>query len=426
MKKNLLTNPITLSQPAGAALAYMGIEGCVPLWHGVQGCTAFGKILFIQHFREPMPFQTTALTQTTVVMGGEANISEAMDNLSDEVKLIGVLTTGVAETCGSDVRNVVKEYQRQYPEKTIVSVGTPDFEGNLETGYVKVCKEVLSRITQSRTRVNKQQITLFVGPYFTPGEIEELRTIFEDFGLDSIILPDIGDSLNGYMTEEEYTPYSIGGTKLEDIKTLANSGLIISLGSSMENLAFEFAQEHSASSYHFDDLATLDDLDSFYKLLETYSGTTMPKKYLKQRSHLLDSLMDTQFYLSGKKAAIAGDPELITRWKNPLKDIGVSVCGITTKAFDEFPAGDLGDLENMLEENPVDFLVGCTHVAHLADDLKLPAVRTGIPVDDRIGEPQSVRLGYRGAASLYRECANALMAMAKHTIPYISSLRKTL
>ncbi|MBF0275111.1 MAG: hypothetical protein HQK84_07755, partial [Nitrospinae bacterium] len=226
--------------------------------------------------------------------------------------------------------------------------------------------------------------------------------------------------------EEEFSPCSIGGTSLNDIKQIANSELIISLGSSMEDLALTFAKEQGLSSYHFDSLSTLDDIDSFFELLRNCSGNEPKKRYLKQRSHLLDTLLDTQFYLSGKQFAIAGDPEFITKWKNPLEDIGAKATVVSSIKTEKFEAGDLGDLHNMLLEESVDFLIGSTHVADLAHELSIAVVRAGIPVSDRIGEPQSIRIGYLGAARLYMDCANAVMAGVKHTEPYISSLRATL
>ena len=55
------TNACKMCTPLGACLAFRGIEGCVPFLHGSQGCTAFGKVFFVRHFREPIPLQTTAM-----------------------------------------------------------------------------------------------------------------------------------------------------------------------------------------------------------------------------------------------------------------------------------------------------------------------------------------------------------------------------
>ena len=54
-KKALAVNPLKVSQPIGASLAFLGLARSLPLMHGSQGCTAFGKVFFVRHFREPIP-----------------------------------------------------------------------------------------------------------------------------------------------------------------------------------------------------------------------------------------------------------------------------------------------------------------------------------------------------------------------------------
>ncbi len=50
-KKACTVNPLKMSQPVGGALAFMGVRGSMPLLHGSQGCTSFGLVLFVRHFR---------------------------------------------------------------------------------------------------------------------------------------------------------------------------------------------------------------------------------------------------------------------------------------------------------------------------------------------------------------------------------------
>ena len=38
-RKACSVNPLKLSQPLGAAFAFMGLGSCMPLMHGSQGCT---------------------------------------------------------------------------------------------------------------------------------------------------------------------------------------------------------------------------------------------------------------------------------------------------------------------------------------------------------------------------------------------------
>ena len=66
-KKACTVNPLKMSQPIGGALAFMGVKGCMPLLHGSQGCTSFGLVLFVRHFREAIPMQTTAMSEVATV-----------------------------------------------------------------------------------------------------------------------------------------------------------------------------------------------------------------------------------------------------------------------------------------------------------------------------------------------------------------------
>lgn len=426
MSKNLLANPIKLSQPAGAALAFMGIKGAIPLWHGVQGCTAFAKILLIQHFREPMPFQTTALTQPAVIMGGDENIVEALDVIKKDASFLGLLTTGVVETSGVDLAGIVKKYRNENADVTIVPVNTPDYEGSFETGYAKACTAVLEEIAKPKRNSKKKQAALFIGPYVTPGEVEELRDTFMAFGLKPVIFPDLGDSLYGYVTDENFSPCSIGGTPVEEIKTLADSAFVVSVGLSMKKLADRFAVDNRLPVFCFDHLSTMDELDKFFSFLETQSGMPVPEKFRKQRKHLQDTLLDSHFYFHEKRAVLAGDPDFIARWAPPLEEMGVPITAVSSVPFESYPQGDLEDLREIVEDTGADFFIGNSHVAELAEKLSVPVVRSGIPVYDRMGEPQSVRLGYAGTARLYMECANALMSAQSVKNVYISNLQKTL
>lgn len=426
MSECLTTNPIKLSQPAGAALAFMGVEGSVPLWHGVQGCAAFAKILFIQHFREPMPFQTTAMTSVSVVMGGGEELEEALDNVRKDAALIGLLTTGVAETSGADLGLMVKEYGRKNPGATIVHVNTPDYEGSLQTGWTRACEAALEKLAEPRSAPRKKQVAIFPGPYFTPAEIEMARESVELFGLRPAVFPDLGSSLLGFATDKEHNPATIGGTPVDEIRTLADSAMVITLGRSMKEAGRRFAEENGVDSAHFDSLSTLDEIDGFYGLLSRMSGAPVPERIRRHRRHLQDVILDTHFYLTGERAIVAGDPEFIIRWKKPLEGIGAEVSAVCSIPADGFPEGGLEDVERAVGGGPDVILAGNSHVAEFAERLGAPAVRAGLPVYDRIGEPQKIRAGYRGAAWLYMELANAVMAARKKTAPYVSNLQKTL
>ncbi|HMW50212.1 MAG TPA: nitrogenase component 1, partial [Cellvibrionaceae bacterium] len=94
-KKALSVSPLKTSQTSGGALAFLGVARSVPLMHGSQGCTAFAKVFFVRHFREPVPLQTTAMDQVSSVMGADDNIVEALKVICEKNNpaLVGLVTT---------------------------------------------------------------------------------------------------------------------------------------------------------------------------------------------------------------------------------------------------------------------------------------------------------------------------------------------
>ncbi len=142
--KPLQVNPFKLSQPMGATLAFLGIDGCMPLMHGGQGCTSFTKVYYTRHFSEPIAIQTSAVTDAIAVLdGGDYSIVESVKNITKKVtpSLIGLHTTGLPETKGDDIRGVAA--QVEYP---LVYVNTPDYEGGFESGWALTCKALIEQL----------------------------------------------------------------------------------------------------------------------------------------------------------------------------------------------------------------------------------------------------------------------------------------
>ena len=114
----LSVSPLKSSRTVGTSLAFLGIARAIPMMHGSQGCTAFGKVFFVRHFREPIPLQTTAMDQVIAVMGSDASVVEGLNTLCEKARqrLIGVPTTGLSETQGCDVSMAVKAFRVRHPE----------------------------------------------------------------------------------------------------------------------------------------------------------------------------------------------------------------------------------------------------------------------------------------------------------------------
>lgn len=179
--KPLHVNPLKLSAPMGATLAFLGIKNCMPLMHGALGCASFTKVLFTRHFNDPIAIQTTAVNDITAVIdGGEKGISEAIANITQKVtpELVGLFTTGLTETKGDDIKGacaLLKEKQK------IVYVHTPDFEGGLESGWALSVQGIIEQLIEPSVECNKDKVLLIPNVNLSAIEVEKIKETLELF-----------------------------------------------------------------------------------------------------------------------------------------------------------------------------------------------------------------------------------------------------
>src|SRR3974390_2983022 len=141
-KKACTVNALKMSQPIGGAYAFMGLRNSMPLLHGSQGCTSFGLTLFVRHFKENVPLQTTAMSEVATVLGGLENVEQAILNIYNRAKpeMIGICSTGVTDTKGDDVEGYIKLIREKYPPLgnfPLVYCSTPDFKDAFQDGWAK-------------------------------------------------------------------------------------------------------------------------------------------------------------------------------------------------------------------------------------------------------------------------------------------------
>jgi len=149
--KALAVNPLKASQPIGASLAFLGLASAMPLEHGARGCTSFNKLFFMRHFNEPIALQTTAMEQTTTVLGADDNVVEALATIAkkNNPEVIGLITTGLSEMQGADVPRTVKMFRKKHPECahiSIIPVAANDTLGCLETGFAEAVEAIISAL----------------------------------------------------------------------------------------------------------------------------------------------------------------------------------------------------------------------------------------------------------------------------------------
>jgi nitrogenase molybdenum-iron protein NifN len=440
-KKALSVSPLKASQTIGAALAFLGFRRAIPMLHGSQGCTAFGKVFFVRHFREPIPLQTTAMDQVTTVMGSEESVVEGLKTIAEKNQplLIGVPTTGLSETQGSDVRMAVKMFRDQYPQFDnipVVPVSTPDYSGCLESGFAKAVEAIISTIVPAAADVGStpgrrhRQVNVLVGPSLTPGDLEEMKEIIEAFGLRPVVIPDLSDSLDGHLGEDDFSPLTIGGADISEMLSLGDAKATLVIGRSLNKAADLLHRLTGVPDYRFDHLLGLEAVDRFVNTLQQLSEETVPAKLERQRAQLQDAMLDCHFMLGMSRFALATDPDHLLALSEMLAGVGaetvaavapVNAPALQSVASEMVKIGDLEDLEKLAKEGGAEILITNSHGRESAERLGIPLLRAGFPQYDLLGGYQKTWIGYRGSRQTLFDLANIMLTLEKGEIaPYRS------
>lgn len=427
-KKSCAVNPLKMSQPIGGALAFLGIENTMPVLHGSQGCTAFGMVLFVRHFRESIPLQTTAMSEAATILGGFENIEQGILNIKKRAnpKLIGICSTGLTETKGDDVSGYLNLVRQRHPEiadTALVYVSTPDFTGAFQDGFGAAAKAIAEElVSKSPQEKFPGQVNILAGSHLTPADVEEVKEMAESFGLVPIVLPDLSSSLDGHVPED-FSPTSLGGTKLADIARMGASVHTIVLGEQMLGAA-EVLARLGVSYTLFTHLTGLAATDGLVALLSHLSGNAVPEKWKRERSRLVDAMLDGHFFFGKKKVALAAEPDLLFALASFFTDMGAEIhAAVTTtesSLLAQMPAEEvlIGDLEDFeARAKGADLLVTHAHGRQASERLGIPLFRAGLPIFDRLGAAHKLFVGYRGTRNLIFETGNIFIEHLPHPHP---------
>ncbi|MDP1524627.1 MAG: nitrogenase iron-molybdenum cofactor biosynthesis protein NifN [Rhodocyclaceae bacterium] len=435
--KPLAVNPLKVSQPIGASLAFLGLKNALPMLHGSQGCTAFGKVFFVRHFREPIPLQTTAMDQVSSVMGADENVVEGLKTLCEKSKpeIIGVPTTGLSETQGTDIKRLVKQFREtcpQFDHIAVVPVNTPDYIGSLESGFALAIEAIIDVMVQKSALAGRRhkQVNVLAGSMLTPGDIESIKDWIEAFGLRPVVLPDIGDSLDGHLVPQENTPLTLGGTPKAEIESMGESIATLVIGRSLFKAADMLEERTGVPTLRFDHLMGLDACDAFTHALANLSGLPVPEKLERQRAQLQDAMVDTHFMTGFTRIALALDPDLLLAFGEFLVGVGAEIVAAVAPSRADVLAdvpcaavqiGDLEDLERSAKLADAQLLISNSHAAQSAARLHLPLLRAGFPQYDFVGGYARPWVGYRAARQALFDLANLFLGQ-HHDIPAYRSI----
>ncbi len=440
------TDSCKLCAPLGACLAFKGVEGSVPFLHGSQGCATYMRRYVISHFREPVDIASSSLGEKHAVYGGGPNLKLGLKNVMSKYNcgLIGVATTCLTETIGDDTSRLVKEFQEEFSEvmeghgnPSIVNVSTPSYAGSHVDGFNSAVRAIVDQLA-SDTQASVNTLNLFPG-FVSPADIRYLKEIVHGFGLNPVILPDISETLDA-PAATEYEKIPTGGTPIASIKAMGTASYSIEFGRCLTDSVSAskvLADKFKVPRKNLGTPIGLRETDIFMNTLEEISCRKFPMKYELERGRLIDSYVDGHKYVSGKRAVIYGDPDMVIGLVSFLTEIGIkpvlcatgaknqhfqsAIKAVTEDILHEPPEimdnVDFFDIEETAEKLAPDVLLGSSKGYKLARKWNIPLVRLGFPIHDRFGAQRICQLGYKGAQDLFDLIVNSLIQATQDQSP---------
>jgi nitrogenase molybdenum-iron protein NifN len=435
-------NACKLCSPLGASLALKGIEGCVPIIHGSQGCSTYIRRYLISHFREPVDIASTNFTEDTTVFGGSMNLKIALDNVINQYRpqLVGIATTCLSETIGEDLGLMIKQIQNQVMMEhwpNLVSISTPSYRGSHIDGFHAAVKAIIQCLAEGS--FSAESLNILPG-MVSPADLRYIKEVMSLYQIDYTLLPDYSETLDN-PTWDTYHRIPPGGTPVSRIKKMGKALATVeftciepekgisSPGQTLETKCY--VKNHSVPMPVGVNLS-----DAFFNLLTEITGHPMPEDIAKERGRLIDSYVDGHKYVFGKTAVVYGEEDLVISLCSFLDEIGVKVIlassggqsGLLSKKIKEhcpengtdiqvMAGSDFEQISQFCHQHKPDLLIGNSKGYYISRKLEIPFIRVGFPIHDRIGGQRVLHIGYRGAQQLFDQIVNKLMEYKQEHSP---------
>jgi len=394
------------------------------LLHGAQGCSTFIRLQLSRHFKEPIALNSTSMSEDTAIFGGWENLKKGIKKVIEKFNpgVVGVMTSGLTETMGDDVRSAIVHFRQENPEFAevpIIHASTPDYCGSLQEGYAAAVEAIVSTLPE-KGRKEEKQITILPGAFLTPADVEEVKEICEAFGLDPIVIPDISCALDGHV-DETVSALSVGGIPVNEIRRAGCSVATLFIGDSLAKAAGILEEKFGIPSYGLTSITGIAEVDLLMETLSVIVGKPVPEKFRRQRSRLMDAMTDSHYQFGNKSVTLALEGDLLKIMTRFLAGMGckiqAAISATRVRGLDALPTdnvfvGDLEDLEMVAVGSSL--LVANSNGRQAAAKLGgIPLLRAGLPVFDRLGAHQKMWVGYKGTMNLLFETANIFQANAK-------------
>jgi len=311
--------------------------------------------------------------------------------------------------------------------KTVLLANTPSYVGSHVTGFSTMVKGMVTGLAAC-TAEPKLDVFNIIPGYVEPSDMEEIKRLTQALGVKTILFPDTSNVLNGPMTGT-FQMYPDGGTTVAELRATGDSRATLALGPMASSAAAKALEVQCHVPCEILELPIgLTATDTFIDALRRLAGVSVPDSINRERGQLLDVMTDMHQYTYGKKVALAGDPDhlvaltdfLVTMDMQPIHIVSgtpgkhteerlrVSLDKLGRPVNVKIP-GDLYQLHQWIQQEPVDLIIGGTHCKYFARDEDIPLLRFGFPIIDRVGHQYFPNVGYKGGLRLLEKILDLLM-----------------
>jgi len=439
-REALTINPAKTCQPVGAMYAALGFHNCLPHSHGSQGCCSYHRSMLTRHYKEPVMAATSSFTEGSAVFGGQANLLTAIENIFSLYKpdIIAVHTTCLSETIGDDIPQIVskaKDEGKIPTGKFVIHANTPSYIGSHVTGFANMTA-AFAKYFAASTGAKTDAINIIPG-WVEPSDMREIKRLAALMGAKALVFPDTSGVMDQPQTGT-FEMYGSGGVPVEQMRLAGDAKATLSLGHFTSLPAAEALDAKcKVPIYDLDIPIGLSATDRFIHSLSKATGLPVSPEVEDERGRLVDILTDNEQYFYNKRVALYGDPDQLIPMCEFLVDIGMhpvfAVTGTPGSYFDERmgkivkdvpgtkfrqgPQADMFLLHQWIKNEPVDLLMGNTWGKYIARDEKIPLVRFGFPIIDRVGHSYFPIVGYMGAIRIVEKLLNAILDKKDNECP---------
>ncbi|MDK2902298.1 MAG: nitrogenase molybdenum-iron protein NifN [Clostridiales bacterium] len=421
-------NPCNMCMPMGGIFAFKGVEGSMLIIHGSQGCSTYMRRHMAEHFNEPIDVASSSLNEKGTVYGGETNLKKGLDNVITlyQPRLIGVLTTCLAETIGEDIDRIASQYmeEKSLTDFNIIAASTPGYGGSHAEGYFRTARKIIESLAYKTEKHSKINIIV---PIISPADIREIKRILNALDIEYVIFPDYSDTLDQPFARP-YNKNPDGGTKLQDIASMAGAAATIQMGITVDDAISPgryLEQQFGIPLYNLPIPIGVEATDRFIDILVRITGCVVPDSLKQERGRLIDAMIDAHKHNFEARCTIFGDPENVYAVAKMCMENGIVPAVAATGSPSPKLGQALGDhphicvltesdfmqiLEKSTEEN-VDFAIGGSDGKFLSDEGNIPLIRYGFPIHDRIGGQRLLSVGYTGTTLLLDRMTNTLLSI---------------